>query len=56
MVHKTDIIFSQSDDLALHARSPELFRQLSKQQLSIKLATTVGHFFRDVDIANVYMA
>ena len=30
----------------------------SKQAISIKLATTVGHFLRDLDLdfANVYMA
>ena len=28
----------------------------TKQATSIKLATTVGHFVRDLDFANIYMA
>ena len=50
------------DDLDLDARSHwvgnsktisvELFRQLSKQQ-ALKRVTTLGHFFRDRDFANI---
>ena len=38
-----------------HKISVELLRQVSKQK-SIKLATTLGHFLRDLHFANVYMA
>ena len=54
------------DDLDLDARSQqvrkgkkisfELSRQLSKQAISIKIATTVGHFLSDLEFKNVYMA
>ena len=33
--------------------SAELSRQLSEQQALTKLATTVGHFFQDLDFENV---
>ena len=33
-----------------------LIVSLAKQATSVKLATTVGHFLRDLDFASVYMA
>ena len=39
------------------AKNQRLMLSATKQAISIKLATTVGHFLRDVDLdfANVYM-
>ena len=34
----------------------ELSRQVSMQVISIKLATTVDHFLRDLDFGNIYKA
>ena len=52
------------DDLDLDARSHWVDKgknqrwiiSTTKQAISIKLATTVGHFLRDIDFENVDMA
>ena len=57
-------VHARFDDLDLDARSQCIHKgktisgACSRQAISIKLATAVGHFLRDLDIdlANVHMA